>query len=231
MERQINPTGKNSTKKQLGYGQAPLKGHVADFGSDAHYQVLEVDLAEEEMLVCQSYLGLNGRRTIAFVVLFLVLILTLCLQGVQEPFSRPLPAIHRVQTMDQELQQNDHIVLVADDQVDVAVLEDERDALPTMKGSLPCLGDRHAIEVLTHHPESRAHSTIYEVFDVGHVAARRAGFAFEFGVCLDHLVLVGYPVLLPHTFDRFLIKLFWHMCVQFLRERLTIYDVELAAVM
>ena len=56
--------------------------------------------------------------------------------------------------MDQELQNQEHVRLVANDEVDVTVLEYESDTLPAVERDFGDLRQRHRIEVFAEHPDA-----------------------------------------------------------------------------
>lgn len=160
--------------EELEDGHAFLKSHVADLGADPHDRVLHENFAEDIMLVALLDVFFRRLGTVGLTLGLPVVSLALDLKMVQQLSGGILLPVDSTHTVNQELEEVVHLSLIGDDEVDVAVLEDERDALPRVERHLRQLCRRHRVEVLSQDPEAGVGGAKDEVLNVGNIATGRA---------------------------------------------------------
>ena len=117
-----------------------------------------------------------------------VLLLTLALHGVQQLIRRASIPIDRPEIVYQKLQQQIHVLVLRYHQINVPVLQRQRNTLPAVKGLVLQLVTCHGIEVLAEHPEARVRCSEVNGFDVVDAARGTGEHGLEVLVCVHLLV-------------------------------------------
>ena len=120
-------------QKDLLDRETPLQRHQAYLGSYSHDLVLEGHLLECAAFVHLVYLVLVSMRYPVLARALLELLEFFGNQGVQQRPGTVLGAVEGTEREDEELDQDLHLVLILDDEVDVSSSELQRYAIPRME--------------------------------------------------------------------------------------------------
>jgi hypothetical protein len=119
---------------------------------------------------------------------FHILVFHLLLHDIKHFACRVAVAVHRAKGVYEEFEQQVHVLIIFNNQVDVTVLESQRDALPRVERNIFQLANGQRVEMLPQHPEPRGDCTEHKALDFRDVAAATARLAFEVGVGFERLI-------------------------------------------
>lgn len=174
---------------QLHDSLALLECNEADLVSHEYDVVLVANLVEDSELagvpdVCEDSIGNASASDVVFVrSLFLEE------ESVEELLASVSPAVKCPEREDEVPDEDLHVLVVLDDQVDVPVLQLQRNAVPTtQRNEFILLAQGHRYEVLTQHPKARRLPTVHEAHDVRDLATCARLHLFEvFAVLYEFL--------------------------------------------